>query len=415
MKNVPEIFIKILSLYLFMALLLSACSLPEIKKQSEIINTLGVVTGEVHVSVNADGPVNVVLFEKKNEYFELVDYDILAKDGSYRLYVLPGTYSVAAYLDANNDGVYQEGEPASYLGVLDRRPKEIRVVASEKVTIEKISIDGAIKHKVEEDIVIDSPHYLNNVGRVVSLDDPIFQREKASMGLWQPLDFIETIGGGLFLLQEFDEAKIPVLFIHGINGTPIEWQNIVASMDKEKFQPWVLYYPSGVRLDMISDYLVTSINMLLHRFKFKQINIVAHSMGGLVLRSYVKKRNDKEGYVKIALAMTINSPMAGISGAKSGVKYSPIVVPSWRDVAKDSEFINQLTAWQWPEEIPYHLVFSYMSGEGDDGVVALESQIPLKLQQEAVRIYGFNSDHAGILKDEQFVLTFNGILGDSLH
>jgi len=94
---------------------------------------------------------------------------------------------------------------------------------------------------------------------------------------------------------------------------------------------------------------------------------------------------------KIQLFITVNSPMRGMPSAKSGLAYSPIVVPAWRDVASESEFIKNLSAWYWPKEIPYHLVFSYEAGEGSDGVVPLESQIPLRLQSESTRIYGFNS------------------------
>lgn len=406
---------KMLQVYLFIVLLLSACSLPEIKKQSEIVSSLGEVSGQVDVLVKKNGPVYVVLFEKKNGYFDLIDYDFVGEDGAYKLNVIPGTYSVAAYVDANNDEEYQPDEPASYLGILDKTPKEFRVNAGEKVAIEPIRIDGAIKHRATEGYTVSSPNYLNNIGRVVSLDDPMFQRENASMGLWKPIDFIDTIGGGLFLLQEFDDKKVPVLFIHGINGTPIEWEDVIASMDKEKFQAWVLYYPSGVRLDMLSDYLIQSVNTLQKRLKVTELNIVAHSMGGLLMRSYVMKKTNSESQVKIALSVTVNSPMAGMRSAKNGVKHSPIVVPSWRDVAEDSEFVQKITAWTWPVDIPYYLIFSYESGEGSDGVVPLESQIPFKLQDEAVRMYGFNSSHAGVLKDEKFILKLNDILEESLN
>ena len=411
----PGALIKIVLLYLYMALLLSACSLPEIKKQSEIIDSLGEITGEVNVLVKEAGPVHVVLFIKKNGYFDLVDHYPVGADGKYVLHVIPDTYFIAAYMDANNDEIYQFGEPASYLGIADAEPREIRVNAGEKIVAESFTISGSIKSRVSVNTKWSYPKYDNNIGRVVSLDDPIFHRENAAMGLWRPLDFINNIGGGLFFLQKFDEEKIPVLFIHGANGTALDWKEVITSMDRERFQPWVLYYPSGGRLDMISNYLIESINTLRNRHKIKQLYVIAHSMGGLLARSYIMKNTESGNTVKIALSMTINSPMKGMESAKSGVQYSPIVVPSWRDVAMGSEFIQKITAWNWPEDIPYHLVFSYESGEGSDGVVSLESQIPLKLQAEAERIYGFNSGHASVLQDEIFISRFNAILIDSLH
>jgi hypothetical protein len=104
--------------------------------------------------------------------------------------------------------------------------------------------------------------------------------------------------------------------------------------------------------------------------------------------------------------------MGGLASASMGVKYSPIVLPCWRDVAVGSDFLKDLHAWSWPQEIPYHLVFSYVSGDSGDGVVPLESQIPPHLQDEAVRMYGFNHDHVGTLDDPRFLALFNQILHD---
>lgn len=411
----PGSLIKIVLLYLYMALLLSACSLPEIKKQSEIIDSLGEIRGEVNVSVEAEGPVHVILFEKNNGYFDMVDHYPVSDDGKYVLHVIPDTYFIAAYVDTNNDEIYQFGEPASYLGIMDVEPIGISVNAGEKIVAESLIISGSIKSRDSEYTKWSYPKYDENIGRVVSLDDPIFHRENAAMGLWRPLDFIDKVGGGLFFLQEFDEEKIPVLFIHGANGTALDWKEVIGSMDRERFQPWVLYYPSGGRLDMISNYMIQAMTTLKNRHKIQKLYVIAHSMGGLLARSYIMKHADSESTVKIALSMTINSPMQGMGSAKSGVEYSPIIVPSWRDVAEDSEFIQKITVWTWPVDIPYHLVFSYESGEGDDGVVSLESQIPLKLQAEAEKIYGFNSSHAGVLQDRKFITRFNTILEDSLN
>ncbi|MDH3763153.1 MAG: hypothetical protein OEU50_19435, partial [Gammaproteobacteria bacterium] len=96
------------------------------------------------------------------------------------------------------------------------------------------------------------------------------------------------------------------------------------------------------------------------------------------------------------------------------VSYFPIVVPAWRDVAYKSDFVRELQAWPWPRDIPYHLVFSYLSDEAGDGVVELDSQIPRALQREASAIYGFNGGHSEVLRDREFVTEFNAILANSL-
>ena len=69
--------------------------------------------------------------------------------------------------------------------------------------------------------------------------------------------------GGVFVeLQEYDARRMPVIFVHGMSGTPLDFSAAIASLDRSKYQPWVLYYPSGLRLDMVSDYLVTAVRGL---------------------------------------------------------------------------------------------------------------------------------------------------------
>ena len=97
---------------------------------------------------------------------------------------------------------------------------------------------------------------------------------------------------------------------------------------KHLTQPWVLHYPSGFSLDIVSDYLVGSINKLHAQYQFKRLVLIAHSMGGLVLRSAVMKYLKNDHKADFAAVMTINSPMMGMASAASGVLMSPVVVSS---------------------------------------------------------------------------------------
>ena len=80
------------------------------------------------------------------------------------------------------------------------------------------------------------------------------------------------------------------------------------------------------------------------------------------------------------------------------------------DVEPNSEFLKDIHAWDWPKDIPYHLVISYTEGNSSDGVVPLQSQSPMRLQAEATRMYIFNDDHVGILNDNKFIETLNMVL-----
>jgi len=398
-------------------LLISGCSLGEIRKQIHITENLGIIKGTVELTSSQEGAIIVRRYSLEEGVYVYESFERPAANGEYSFYVVPGTYYIAAFVDINRDAMYQPGEAGDYHGSESGTPAAVHVGSGQTVTVGTITIAGKLSAESgDTESRVDISPSKKNIGRVVSLDDAMFDRANYSTGMWKPIQFLTRVGGGLLFLQEYQAGKIPILFVHGMNGGPTDWEAAIRNLDNQHFQPWILYYPSGIRLDIISDYLVTAIIDLHHIYNFKQLYVVSHSMGGLVSRSFVQKYLDRfpEDKELISLVMTVNSPMNGMNSAVSGVKNSPIVVPAWRDAATDSAFPQDINAWEWPDEIPYHLVFSYKTGGSNDGVVHLQSQIPLKLQSEAVRMYGFNNTHTGTLNDAAFLELFNMILADSL-
>ena len=407
---------RIITLFVTL-LLICGCSLRDINRQIQVIENPGIIKGKVELANSLDGAIIVRRYSLEEGVYIYKSFERPAADGEYSFYVIPGTYYLAAFFDSNRDAAYQSNEIGDYYGSDSGEPAAIHVESSQIVTVGTITIAGDLPAISGSSNVSTRLNPIkDNIGRIVSLDDAMFDRANYSTGMWKPVQFLTQVGGGLLFLQEYQAGKIPVLFVHGINGGPTDWEAAIQGLDSRYFQPWVLYYPSGIRLDMISDYLVTAIADLHHTYDFEQLYVVSHSMGGLVARSFVQKHLEKfpEDKELISFMMTVNSPMAGMNSAVSGVKNSPIVVSAWRDVATDSAFLQDLNAWEWPDEIPYHLIFSYNTDGSSDGVVHLQSQIPLKLQSEAVRMYGFNNTHAGILNDAAFLELFNMILADSL-
>jgi pimeloyl-ACP methyl ester carboxylesterase len=391
---------------------LVGCSLLEIKEQAEIADNLASIHGRIDLQTTQSGAVYVRLFQRTINGAEVVRESVLAGSREYVLPAIPGSYLLGAFVDVNNDKEYQRDEPATYWGMQNEKPTPIEAVAKANLAIDTLVIKGPVPVSATANIDIRSAiakPYLN-IGKIISLDDPMFSRESAEMGLWRPVDFVTQYGGGLMLLQAYDPKKIPVVFVHGISGSARSFDKVIESLDTKQFQPWVLQYPSGMRLDDVSDYLQRALNDLHARYKFPRIAIVAHSMGGLMTRSFVMKHEQSQSLYQIAFGITINSPLQGMDSAASGVKTSPIVVPAWRDLASNSEYVQRVTAWQWPKAIPYHLVFSYLPGEESDGVIPLKSQLSLSLQDQAVRIYGFQNEHTKVLVDPEFVKRLMAIM-----
>ncbi len=382
---------------------LAGCRLTEAWQQTRAADEASQIQGRVVLTGKQSGPVEVVLFEQMSANRVVQRQHVLADEqGRFRFHVLPGRYYVGAFVDRNRDEQHQADEEAVMYG----KPTALTIGQQTKKHVQ-LTIRGQLPENpaVSAQVLQESNLSLQNIGRVVSLRDPVFDPRNGPLGLWQPLDYLHRIGAGLFLLEPHDPARIPVIFIHGANGSPSDWLSILKHLDRKRFEPWILGYPSGLRLDVVSDYAEMAVARLVGRHHPARLFVVAHSMGGLVARSFVFKWRKRHPRLanRIRFLMTINTPLGGMPEAGSGVAYSPLVVPSWRDVAAGSAFLQKLDATPWPATLPWELVFSFQHGKGSDGVVALESQLPRARQDEASRLSGFEAQHAGILSDDAFI------------
>jgi len=404
-------------------LLLASCSMTRTQNEVERARTLGLVAGRVESPEGTEG-VRVVLagrtpegvrLEGVTELGELEDrFGFVAEAGP--------EYFVGAFLDRNGNDRYDEGEP---LGFADEgRP--LRLTPGRRIlglTL-RISADGTFPEGVPR--AIDDPTVPRYgairfaVGEIVTLDDPRFAPEVASQGMWQPLTAVTTTGGGIYFLQAYDPAKTPILFVHGIGGSPRDLRVLIDSVDRERFQPWLLHYPSGFRLDTVAGAVERRLGDLHERLGFERLVVVAHSMGGLVSRSTIQRlQQDPATRDLVGLLVTLASPLGGHDAAEWGLRFAPEPVPSWIDMAPGSEFLGKIAGPLDPP-VPWYLFFGYrrersaLMPMSSDSVVAVESELPWWAQQEARRIFGFDDDHMEILEDPQVVATVRRILAEAL-
>jgi hypothetical protein len=125
------------------------------------------------------------------------------------------------------------------------------------------------------------------------------------------------------------------------------------------------------------------------QYKFKELYITAHSMGGLVVRSFIV--NFGNLFPSITNFISISTPWGGEELAKSGVKYSPAVIPAWRDIQPESEFIKSIYHKSMPATIEHFLFFGHKGNRNllrpnNDRVVTLASQLDQRSQREAKMI-----------------------------
>jgi pimeloyl-ACP methyl ester carboxylesterase len=330
--------------------------------------------------------------------------------------------SLAAFEDLNRNLAYDPGEPAGYHGSVDLRSVAANTVEQLRVTMNgvgplevTISDNGSIPDHFPRSASASTNDLLRRDSRgEANLEDPTFGEEFGRKGLWQPLTFMRAVRGGVFALERYDPAKIPVLFIHGSGRSARDWRYIIEHLDRTRYQPWVYCYPSGLPLEASAAWLNTVIERLHDDYGFDRLYVTAHSMGGLVARRFISL-NVAAGNDYIELFVSLATPWGGVPSARLGVDLMPVPIPSWADLVPDGRFIRSLHEGPFPHTLRHYLFFAYKDGPGfhvesSDGVVALESQLDPWAQGAAAGVMGFNEDHTSILTSAAVLRAYAGLL-----
>ncbi|MFK5923686.1 MAG: alpha/beta hydrolase [Verrucomicrobiota bacterium] len=329
---------------------------------------------------------------------------------------------VMAYGDSNGNDLYDKGEPAWIHsdGSGNPVPVEFDEIEKKARVVGQLSKSTIIPKRLISDVkrfaagrtrqeIISRLNIPVALGDIADLSDPRFSSERGEQGLWQPVDFPVDSGIGVYFLEEYDPSRIPVLFVYGAAGSPQDWKTFFAKIDRKKYQPWFYYYPTGRRLDEMGGALNRGVESLHDFYNFKQLHVVAHSMGGMVARSFVVKNVLDDGNSYITKIVTISTPWGGHEAAAMGVKHAPEVVPSWRDMASGSDFQKDLYSRDLKGQVSHLLMYgtkntkSMILPEENDGTVSVESQTFAPVMSVAVRFKSFYSDHVGILANPEVI------------
>ncbi len=411
--------------------LLSGCALFELKDDLTEFDSVYGINGKIY-EISADAhPILVVLYGESHGQIKVADYSIPDPAGHYSFLVSEGVYYVAAFEDFNRDFAYTEGETYGYaMGSAPVVVDAAQMAAAGTKAIRDLEIRLTEKSGYRSDFplfvdihALPGQSYVN-VGVVTDLDDPLFAQENGYKGYWKPFSFLRDIGVGIYFIEPYDPDRIPLLFVHGVNGTPIGFKPIVENMDRSRYQAWFYYYPSGFRLDAVAGALNLMIQSLHEDYGFERMAVAAHSMGGLVSRAFVMKNAVKDRHAYIQTLITMSTPWGGVRAAQSGVDQAPVVVPNWYDVSPDSEFIADLYEKPLPSQVRFYLLFgvrgkcSVMMGS-NDGTIEIASELDYRAQRDAARLFGFDEDHESILSSkivvEQFHRILSGVFSGTRH
>ena len=403
-------------------LLVVGCMFGDLKKEIQEEKITYSLFGRVEGISRTESDVFVLLYAKTDNGLQFDRYTLPVDTNTYSFIVTPGTYWVVGFKDQNRNQRHDPGEPVGAWG----RPDEIIVTGEVKTEASKEALDdldirlapgpfplAGVAVTVEDFTLMSSSLY--KLGQVASWSDPVFDDNHGSTGFWKPMTFLRDQGVGIYFMSPYDPQKIPILFVHGAAGTPRAWEPMAASLDLNRFQPWVFYYPSGLRLDQISTALNVMVQRLQADYGFERMGVVAHSMGGLVSRSFILKHMIIDGLGTVQVFVSISTPWGGVPMAAEGVKNAPEAIPSWHDVVPKSKFIQQVFDDTLSPQVPHYLLFGYqgkcsMFMANNDGTVEVSSQLDLRAQKDAKDVRGLNEDHMSILASKEAISYLNQAL-----
>ena len=400
---------------------LPACAMLDVKPQQAKIDAACRIVGQVDTQRADAAPLVVVLARRSGDQWQVADHFVLERPGLFGFAASPGTYGVVAFQDLNRDLKLQRDEP--YLRLDPERLITCRAGERRTDLALRIPADGRSPQNETIDVAalqarsfseqLDvSLAQVTAIGEISNLSDPRFDEAIAEDGLWRPFDFLFKGHPGIYFLGAYDSTKIPVLFVHGINGTPQNFKTLIERLDRRRFQPWVYYYPSGAALPQVADHLTQTMRKLQVQYGFRSFVVVAHSMGGLVSRGFLQRYRAGGGAASVPLFVSISTPWDGHAAAAWGAKAPIGSARVFTDMAPGSDYLRSL--YGADPGVPHHLLFSYRHsgmGEASDGVVSVVSQLRPAAQKGAVRIEGFNETHMGILDAPAVSELLNELLG----
>lgn len=139
--------------------------------------------------------------------------------------------------------------------------------------------------------------------------DAPYDGQKINHDLYQTTMLIPPVNDdGNYLISNINAALQPVVFVHGVSGTDNYWganENLndkdypftsypgwfrALNDNREKYDVWEFYYPPDQAWNESGYLFGQDIKEIVQRYQADKAYVVAHSMGGLVVRSYIEEK-----------------------------------------------------------------------------------------------------------------------------
>ena len=188
---------------------------------------------------------------------EVVDVSHFSRNNSFYGLNLPaGHYQLLVVSDLNHDGYYDETEVVSGRpGTLQLETRPAKVLGDFAIDLDTpfilSSTIGFHLDVKKSEALVESLFFPK--GSIRSLDDEIFSKRMTTLGMYEPAAFLEEAPMMFYALEEDLGYKVPVVFVHGIDGSARDFADIVAKLDRRRYRPLFFFYPSGNDLSQLSE------------------------------------------------------------------------------------------------------------------------------------------------------------------
>lgn len=390
-------------------LFLGACGILDLNQDlDELEDNYGFFKGQV---TGGTGNADVVVALMNAQTGEVASVRTVSHGEPVYALLPRDKYHTVAFEDSNGDFAYQQGEAAAYvekptiswfadLDIDDRVDIQSLPVQTIELSMQTV-LPGSLDLSLEA--LLANSKTADNFLRVVTWEDPNFSPENKALGMWQPQAFIKKLGFGLYVLEDFDPAKKHIVAVHGIDDTPRVFRELADAIPDD-YQLLMFHYPSSSSLEYTSYVLSEAIDEVVQRFDIAQIDILAHSMGGLVSKGLIYQASP-DVRERMRLFISIASPFGGHAAASYGVKWAPVVAPVWWGMAPDSHYLKTISSLDLSKGPKHHLFYTYSHERGgkrqeDDTAVTVESQLTESARSNATAIYPMADNHVGVMSNE---------------
>lgn len=263
-------------------------------------------------------------------------------------------------------------------------------------------------------------HYKPEEGKYITLKSHIFSAKSMMTGIMRPEKFASVYGVSIFLTGPHQQGRMPVVLVHGHSHGPRPFEKLVQSLDRERFEPWIVLYPSGQILKWTVSMFRDSLADQCQSQGVSEVAVLGYSLGGIVTRKALGVQLDGVQMPSVPLYVGVAPAYGGIKG-NLGIEKPSFSPPSWDDIEADSPFVEDLFEDPLPEETSMHIIYGVLE-EGldripgpDDGALSEESLARPEAVAEAHSVTVLDGvEHGDIISHPRTLETVNALL-DGTH